>query len=72
MLIRILGLVGLLLLIGCEPTPIADNEIHYIKDTRTNICFASVHEYGIHEYSLATVPCDKVKNFVKDIAKDSE
>ncbi len=43
------------------------DDIRYIKDSRTGICFAAVSNANAYRYvvSIATVPCDKAREIVK-------
>ncbi len=43
--------------------------IAYVKDKKTNLCFAAVrgHGYSQHSLSITEVPCDSVKEYVKEM-----
>ncbi len=68
-----LTIVMFLCIIGCQVNNVPDNgkiieSISYFKDTRTNLCFASVNSatYGGNQVvSITNVPCKNVENFIK-------
>ena len=46
----------------------AEEEITYIKDGRTNLCFAQKTSYSADGYiitSITCVPCDSVRHLLK-------
>lgn len=49
----------------------SESELIYIKDSRTNICFASYWaSTGYGGPAMATVDCEKVSNYVVPMPKE--
>jgi hypothetical protein len=54
-------------MVGCKKVHRNPNQgqINYIRDTRTNLCFAYYQQYS--RFSMSNVPCSALKNVhVKD------
>jgi hypothetical protein len=69
-----LGLVSIVILFGVcacdEASNVSQNSIekriHYLKDTRTNLCFAFLSYFGNKaSNSMTCVPCDSVQKFLE-------
>ena len=45
------------------------NEIHYMRDKRTGVCFGYFLLSGYDTFSMTEVPCDKVQNLLPDDQK---
>lgn len=60
-------LIGLVFLVSCTTTQeqANANEMVYLKDTKTNLCFAAplnANGTGYDPRSITCVPCDSLKN----------
>lgn len=53
---KTLCLFGLLAIVGCSHAP-DDDEIHYFKDARTDLCFATAGYTSGNNYVMTCVPC---------------
>jgi hypothetical protein len=68
---KIMILLALLAVSCTQQISISDldtNKIHYVKDTRTGLCFAYTESASAYNYriiSITCVPCEAVEGLLK-------